>query len=290
MGLKIFQKSYSFFFFSQILLFFGCSSQTDEVTDSVSSKESLTLKREASEGRHVFKDGSIYEGQLVMGEPNGFGKHELVDGNLYEGQHKNGLAHGHGTMRYKSVENLDQYVGSWKSGERHGFGTLVLSDGSRLVGTWKDDNMDIGEFINSNGVVMSGKWESEYLSEGFMLLEDGREYSGTFKEQGMFSIGSLRMVGGEHYSGRFENNEYNGQGILTGNDNSRYIGSFKNNTDLSFHRWTVDYLEDLRFVKKVYKEFNYRNHFKMNDVLKLLKKKPEIMKINYYIKKKQNLL
>jgi len=69
-----------------------------------------------------------------------------------------------------------------------------------------------------------------------------------------------------------------------------YIGSFKNNTDLSFHRWTVDYLEDLRFVKKVYKEFNYKNHFKKNDVLKLLKKKPEIMKINYYIKKKQNLL
>ena len=68
------------------------------------------------------------------------------------------------------------------------------------------------------------------------------------------------------------------------------IGSFKNNKDLSFHRWTIDYLEDLRFVKKVYKEFNYKNTFKMIDVLKLLKKKPEIMKINYYIKKKQNLL
>lgn len=69
-----------------------------------------------------------------------------------------------------------------------------------------------------------------------------------------------------------------------------YVGSFKNNKNLSFHRWTIDYLEDLRFIKKVYKEFNYRNNFKMNDVLKLLKKKPEIMKINYYIKKKQNLL
>lgn len=69
-----------------------------------------------------------------------------------------------------------------------------------------------------------------------------------------------------------------------------FVGSFKNNKNLSFHRWTIDYLEDLRFIKKVYKEFNYRNNFKMNDVLKLLKKKPEIMKINYYIKKKQNLL
>jgi len=30
-----------------------------------------------------------------------------------------------------------------------------------------------------------------------------------------------------------------------------YSGSFKNNKDLSFHRWTIDYLEDLKFVKKV---------------------------------------
>ena len=68
------------------------------------------------------------------------------------------------------------------------------------------------------------------------------------------------------------------------------VGSFKNNRNLSFHRWTIDYLDDLKFVKKVYKEFNYKNTFKMIDILKLLKKKPEIMNINYHIKKKQNLL
>ena len=68
------------------------------------------------------------------------------------------------------------------------------------------------------------------------------------------------------------------------------VGSLKNNRNLSFHRWTIDYLDDLKFVKKVYKEFNYKNTFKMVDILKLLKKKPEIMNINYHIKKKQNLL
>ena len=74
------------------------------------------------------------------------------------------------------------------------------------------------------------------------------------------------------------------------NNRKFFIGSFKNNKNLSFHRWTIDYLEDLRFVKKVYKEFNYKNDFKMNDVLKLLKKKPEITNLNYFIEKKQNLL
>ena len=68
------------------------------------------------------------------------------------------------------------------------------------------------------------------------------------------------------------------------------IGSFKQKKNNSFHRWTIDYKQDLKFVKKVYKEFNYKNSFLMKDILKLLKKKPELMKINYYLKKKQNLL
>ncbi len=68
------------------------------------------------------------------------------------------------------------------------------------------------------------------------------------------------------------------------------IGSFKNKKDLSFHRWTIDYLEDLRFTKTVYKEFSYKNNFKMQDIIKLLEKNPKIMKINYHIKKRQNLL
>ena len=150
-----------------------------KLNPALSSKESVTLKREANEGRHIFKDGSIYEGQLVMGQPNGFGSHEFLDGNIYEGQHKNGLAHGHGTMRYKSVGNLDQYVGHWKSGKRDGFGTLILEDGTRLVGNWKDDNFHVGEYIANSGVIMSGLWDNEYLSEGYM--KTGVNIQGHFK-------------------------------------------------------------------------------------------------------------
>ena len=221
-------KYHSFLLSIKLFLLLGCSSESEELNPALSSKESVTLKREANEGRHIFKDGSIYEGQLVMGQPNGFGSHEFLDGNIYEGQHKNGLAHGHGTMRYKSVDNLDQYVGHWKSGKRDGFGTLILEDGTRLVGNWKDDNFHVGEYIANSGVIMSGLWDNEYLSEGYMKTEDGREYSGTFKDQGMFDQGSIKLIGGEHYSGQFENNEYHGQGILTGNDNILYTGSFKN--------------------------------------------------------------
>jgi spore coat polysaccharide biosynthesis protein SpsF len=68
------------------------------------------------------------------------------------------------------------------------------------------------------------------------------------------------------------------------------IANYKNNKNLSFHRWTLDYIEDFLFIKRIYKEMNYREDFSSRDILNLLKKKPNIMKINYHIKKKQNLL
>ena len=116
-----------------ILFFLGCAENQNEFEVS-STRESINLNKEAMRGRHVFKDGSIYQGELVMGEPNGFGTHNLVNGDIFEGQHKDGFAHGHGTMRYKSESTLDRYVGNWKSGKRNGFGTLILEDSSRLVG------------------------------------------------------------------------------------------------------------------------------------------------------------
>lgn len=68
------------------------------------------------------------------------------------------------------------------------------------------------------------------------------------------------------------------------------IANYKNNKNLSFHRWTLDFKEDFIFIKTIFKEMNYKEHFNTNQILKLLKKKPNIMKINYHLKKKQNLI
>ena len=38
------------------------------------------------------------------------------------------------------------------------------------------------------------------------------------------------------------------------------------------HRWTLDYPEDLIFIKAVYKEFNYKEYFSFEEILNLLKK------------------
>ena len=62
------------------------------------------------------------------------------------------------------------------------------------------------------------------------------------------------------------------------------------------YRWTLDYLEDMNFVKAIYKHFNYAEYFGFAEILELLKKKPELEKINsvykgvnWYRNEKNNL-
>ena len=60
--------------------------------------------------------------------------------------------------------------------------------------------------------------------------------------------------------------------------------NFEFRVDLSTHRWTVDELNDLRFVKEVYAELYPKNKkFNMQSVLNLLKVKPYLKKINNHI-------
>ncbi|MDP3581564.1 MAG: glycosyltransferase family protein, partial [Ignavibacteria bacterium] len=47
------------------------------------------------------------------------------------------------------------------------------------------------------------------------------------------------------------------------------------------HRWTIDFPEDYEFIRKVYEELYPTNpKFSLNDILSLLKSKPEIAEIN----------
>ena len=53
------------------------------------------------------------------------------------------------------------------------------------------------------------------------------------------------------------------------------------------YRWTVDTEEDFQFVKAVYESLYYENpNFSTEDIVKLLEEKPDLCKINMYIKQK----
>lgn len=64
-----------------------------------------------------------------------------------------------------------------------------------------------------------------------------------------------------------------------------------NDEDLSFMRWTVDEEKDFIFVEKVFKELHPKKEiFLMNDVLELLKKRPELSEINKDIRRDEGFI
>ena len=39
--------------------------------------DSVSLAKEATTGKHTFEDGSVYQGDLIRGKPDGFGRREF---------------------------------------------------------------------------------------------------------------------------------------------------------------------------------------------------------------------
>lgn len=75
------------------------------------------------------------------------------------------------------------------------------------------------------------------------------------------------------------------------NDAVFNIIGVESKVDLSEHRWTVDDKEDLEFIRAINKELYPKNSlFDMEEVLKLLKTKPELSKINYHIERNLGLV
>lgn len=68
------------------------------------------------------------------------------------------------------------------------------------------------------------------------------------------------------------------------------IYNFKNDKDLSNIRLTVDQKEDLELIRQIYSMMNSKPNFALNDILNLISKKPELLKINSKIKRNQSYL
>ena len=59
------------------------------------------------------------------------------------------------------------------------------------------------------------------------------------------------------------------------------IVNVENNVNLSHLHWTVDYMEDFKFVERVYEELYKKNHlFTMQDILNLLEKNKAFREMN----------
>ena len=65
------------------------------------------------------------------------------------------------------------------------------------------------------------------------------------------------------------------------------IEQYINSVNLSDHRWTVDTPEDFELVEKIIGEMLQKPNFSMADVLTVLKKHPDWVKINAHIEQKK---
>lgn len=61
----------------------------------------------------------------------------------------------------------------------------------------------------------------------------------------------------------------------------------ENKKDLSHLRWTVDQIEDMKLVRKIYSRMRPKTIFSMNDVLKIINKEPELQNINRQYKRNE---
>ena len=66
------------------------------------------------------------------------------------------------------------------------------------------------------------------------------------------------------------------------------IKNFTNEKDYSYHRWTVDTIEDFKLIEAIYNElYNQKNIFLFDDILELFEKEPELLEINKEVKQKK---
>ena len=58
------------------------------------------------------------------------------------------------------------------------------------------------------------------------------------------------------------------------------IGEFTCSYDLTGERWELDYPEDLKFIRKIFKDFYGSRYFGFDDILRYKKEHPEVFQIN----------
>lgn len=201
----------------------------------------------SGQARYEWPDGSVYQGGLLSGKPNGTGVMLASDGGRYSGMWEQGRRHGHGEL---TGPDGDHYVGSFVNDVREGVGTQRSQDGF-YRGEWANDLPNgEGRFNANDGSIYEGQWldgeragrgsytdargnryEGEWLADvphGFGVLteRDGTEYDGRWTAGRRDGYGVSRNTLDLAYEGTWNAGNYHGFGILARPDGSRYEGEW----------------------------------------------------------------
>ena len=207
--------------------------------------EQLAYTGEAS---YRWPDGRTYDGDFVLGTPEGIGSGTWPTGESYRGTWHEGMRHGHGEL---TRADGGRYLGDFERGLRHGQGVMQSgeglysghwvndlpsgpgqfngTDGSSYEGQWQEGvRQGYGEFEDANGNRYQGNWYAD-VPDGFGILENtnGTRYEGEWRASKRHGYGSARTETGTLYEGTWVDGERHGFGIATRYDGSRYEGEWQ---------------------------------------------------------------
>lgn len=111
------------------------------------------------QGKMVWNNGDLYEGNWKDGQYNGQGKVQWSNGDVYEGEWQNGLYHGQGKLRWKDGNT---YEGAFQNGSANGYGVMHWrTDNCSYAGEWVNWQMHgYGTFTYADGTTRTGRWDN----------------------------------------------------------------------------------------------------------------------------------
>ena len=176
----------------------------------------------------------------------------------YKGETRDDLAHGHGTLRYRTGSRYEGvvYEGQWARGRKDGHGVLHMTNGMTYEGQWKTDWREgYGRVFLSDGTIeYEGMWQGghrhgygrEFVGEAFEYagqwkegwregygkewFADGAVYEGDMKLGMRDGVGMLRYANGAVYHGHWTRDKRNGDGKLELTNGDVYDGQWKMGT------------------------------------------------------------
>lgn len=158
----------------------------------------------------IFKNGNIYEGDVLNGMLHGTGSLKWIDGTIYEGEFQFNQITGEGTYHWMDGSS---YTGQVLDSLRSGFGTFRQKD-VVYEGYWVKG-------------LRHGKGELKYIS--------GTCYKGDFENGQKQGFGRIDYPTGNFYEGEWYQNQKSGSGIMFWRSlNEKYIGQWSNNLQNGF--------------------------------------------------------
>lgn len=122
-----------------------------------------------------------------------------------------------------------RYVGEFKDGVRVGRGLMTFPDGTKYLGDWQNDKPDGQGTLSSAGKFeYAGEFNNGVRhGQGTLETVDGKKYVGQWQNDVPHGRGRITYPDGSEFMGQFENGRRNGEGEAKFADGSRYSGLWK---------------------------------------------------------------